>query len=138
MWLFCWPGVPCIYYGDEVGLDGANDPFCRKPFPWREELQDRALLALYRQMAALRKRSQALRRGGCQVIYAEDNVVVFVRVLGQQRALVAINRSEACEAVLEDTVLLNVARWTRKVGSATLQDNVLTLPGVSASVWFGR
>lgn len=138
VWLFCWPGVPCIYYGDEVGLDGANDPFCRKPFPWREELQDRALLALYRQMAALRKRSQALRRGGCQVIYAEDNVVVFVRVLGQQRVLVAINRSEACEAVLEDTVLLNVARWTRKVGSATLQDNVLTLPGVSASVWFGR
>lgn len=32
VWLFTWPGVPCIYYGDEVGLDGNNDPFCRKPF----------------------------------------------------------------------------------------------------------
>ena len=30
IWLFSWPGVPCIYYGDEVGLDGNNDPFCRK------------------------------------------------------------------------------------------------------------
>lgn len=35
VWLFTWHGVPCIYYGDEVGLDGKNDPFCRKPFPGR-------------------------------------------------------------------------------------------------------
>lgn len=51
-------------------------------------------------MIALRKKSQALRRGGCQVLYAEDNVVVFGRVLNQQRVLVAINRGEACEVVL--------------------------------------
>lgn len=40
VWLFTWPGVPCIYYGDEVGVDGANDPMCRKPFPWDERKQD--------------------------------------------------------------------------------------------------
>jgi alpha-glucosidase len=50
-------------------------------------------------MAKLRKANQALRYGGCQVIYAEDNVVVFVRVYKQQRVLVAINRGEACEVV---------------------------------------
>ena len=47
VWLFTWPGVPCIYYGDEVGLDGNNDPFCRKPFPWQKDQQDGELLALY-------------------------------------------------------------------------------------------
>ncbi|MGS9059140.1 alpha-amylase family glycosyl hydrolase, partial [Salmonella enterica subsp. enterica serovar Infantis] len=36
VWLFTCPGVPCIYYGDEVVVDGANDPMCRKPFPWDE------------------------------------------------------------------------------------------------------
>lgn len=36
VWLFT-AGVPCIYYGDEVGLDGNNDPFCRKTFPWQPE-----------------------------------------------------------------------------------------------------
>ncbi|MGU0162039.1 hypothetical protein ACVXHB_30730 [Escherichia coli] len=42
------------------------------------EKQDTALFALYQRMIALRKKSQALRHGGCQVLYAEDNVVVFV------------------------------------------------------------
>ncbi|WP_208729176.1 maltodextrin glucosidase, partial [Escherichia coli] len=135
VWLFTWPGVPCIYYGDEVGLDGKNDPFCRKPFPWQVEKQDTALFALYQRMIALRKKSQALRRGGCQVLYAEDNVVVFVRVLNQQRILVAINRGEACEVVLPASPFLNVVQWQRKEGHGQLTDGILALPAISATVW---
>ncbi|EOB0169169.1 maltodextrin glucosidase [Escherichia albertii] len=135
VWLLTWPGVPCIYYGDEVGLDGKNDPFCRKPFPWQEEKQDTALFALYQRMIALRKKSQALRRGGCQVLYAEDNVVVFVRVLNQQRVLVAINCGEACEVVLPTSPLLNVAQWQCKEGHGQLADGILVLPAISATVW---
>jgi len=138
VWLFTWPGVPCIYYGDEVGLDGNNDPFCRKPFPWDKAQQDGDLLALYQRMTKLRHRTQALRHGGCQVIYAEDNVVVFVRVLKQQRVLVAINRGEPCEVVLEATPLLAVKEWLLKEGKGTLHDDVLSLPAISASVWFGN
>lgn len=135
VWLFTWPGVPCIYYGDEVGLDGNNDPFCRKPFPWDPEKQDTELFALYQRMIALRKKSLALRRGGCQVLYAEDNVVVFVRVLNQQRVLVAINRGEACEVVLPASPLLNVAQWQCKEGKGQRVDGILTLPAISATVW---
>ena len=138
VWLFSWPGVPCIYYGDEVGVDGNNDPFCRKPFPWDPALQDTQLLALYQRMAKLRKAHQALRYGGCQVIYAEDNVVVFVRVYKLQRVLVAINRGEACEVVIEDSPLLNVPGWTLQEGAGAFQDGVLTLPAISANVWSGR
>ena len=138
VWLFSWPGVPCIYYGDEVGVDGNNDPFCRKPFPWDPALQDGDLLALYKRMCKLRKANQALRYGGCQAIYAEDNVVVFVRVYKQQRVLVAINRGEACEVVVEDSPLLDVNGWQLKEGAGELHDGVLTLPAISASVWFSR
>lgn len=138
VWLFSWPGASCIYYGDEVGVDGNNDPFCRKPFPWDPALQDTQLLALYQRMAKLRKAHQALRYGGCQVIYAEDNVVVFVRVYKQQRVLVVINRGEACEVVIEDSPLLNVAGWTLQEGAGAFQDGVLTLPAISANVWSGR
>jgi len=135
VWLFSWPGTPCIYYGDEVGLDGANDPFCRKPFPWDKKRQDGKLLALYQRMAKLRSRSQALRYGGCLVIYAHDNVLVFLRVYRQQRVLVAINRGEACEVVLEDSPLLRGKSWRLQEGTGTLQDDVLTLSAISASVW---
>jgi len=136
-WLFTWPGVPCIYYGDEVGLDGNNDPFCRKTFPWAPEKQDTALLALYQRLIKLRKQSQALRYGGCQVVYAHDNVVVFVRVYNQQRVLVAINRGEACEVVPEDSPLLAGKTWMVKEGKATFHEGVLTLPAISAAVWIG-
>ncbi|HIC1774718.1 maltodextrin glucosidase [Escherichia coli] len=104
-------------------------------FPWQVEKQDSALFALYQRMIALRKKSQALRRGGCQVLYAEDNVVVFVRVLNQQRVLVAINRGEACEVVLPASPLLNVAQWQRKEGHGQLTDGILALPAISATVW---
>ncbi len=138
VWLFSWPGVPCIYYGDEVGLDGDNDPFCRKTFPWQAEKQDAALLALYQRMAKLRHRIPALRYGGCQVIYAEDNVVVFLRVYQQQRVLVAINRGEACEVVLPASPLLNVTEWRGKEGKGQLSDDILTLPAISASLWLNH
>ncbi|MCP1630649.1 alpha-glucosidase [Citrobacter amalonaticus] len=135
VWLFSWPGVPCIYYGDEVGLDGDNDPFCRKTFPWQEEKQDATLLALYQRMAKLRHSIPALRYGGCQVVYAEDNVVVFLRVYQQQRVLVAINRGEACEVVLPASPLLNVKEWCGKEGKGQLSDDILTLPAISATLW---
>jgi len=135
VWLFCWPGTPCIYYGDEVGLDGANDPLCRKPFPWDKKRQDANLQKLYQRMAKLRSRSQALRYGGCQVIYAQQDVLVFVRVYQQQRVLVAINRGDACEVVPEADVLLSGKTWRLKEGTGTLDDNLLVLPAISACVW---
>ena len=138
VWLFSWPGVPCIYYGDEVGLDGDNDPFCRKPFPWDESKQDKNLLALYQRLAALRKTTPALRLGACHVLYAAGDVVMFLRVLGAERVLVAINRGEACNVTLPDSPLLNVAGLQRREGEAELAGEALALPAISASVWTGH
>ena len=48
MWIFTVPGAPCIYYGDEIGLEGGEDPLCRAGFPWaHRERWDEDVLATY-------------------------------------------------------------------------------------------
>lgn len=135
VWLYCWPGVPCVYYGDEVGLDGNNDPFCRRPFPWHKRDQDLELLALYQRLGKLRHQSRALRQGGCQVVYAEGDIVIFVRVYQRERVLVAINRGEPVNVTLPWNPLLNGRTWSMHEGEAVLNQRDLALPGVSATVW---
>ena len=95
VWLLSWIGVPCLYYGDEIGLDGGNDPFCRKPFPWDVGDWDRPLLALFQRMAALRKQSVALRRGGCQVLYASGETLVRALPAGAGAGGAAARRQRA-------------------------------------------
>ncbi|MEP3479355.1 MAG: glycoside hydrolase family 13 protein [Fuerstiella sp.] len=55
-WLFtcCLPGAPCVYYGDEVGLDGRHDPDCRKGFPWNQTDWDQALFDWYKACIKIR------------------------------------------------------------------------------------
>ncbi len=99
VWLF---GRRYVFVRRYESRGRRNDPMCRrKPFPWDERKQDGDLLALYRRMAKLRQRGLAL----CVVadagaLYAEGDVVVFVRVYRrQQRALVAVlTRGGACES----------------------------------------
>lgn len=55
-WLFtcCLPGAPCVYYGDEVGLDGRHDPDCRKGFPWNQADWDQTLFDWYKACIQIR------------------------------------------------------------------------------------
>jgi cyclomaltodextrinase / maltogenic alpha-amylase / neopullulanase len=86
------PGAPCIYYGDEIGMSAAKDPFCRAAFPWQDQDQwDRELLAFYRRATALRHRYPALRTGAFQRLHARGGVYAFIRTLPQQSAVVIVN-----------------------------------------------
>jgi cyclomaltodextrinase len=86
------PGAPCIYYGDEIGMSAAKDPFCRAAFPWPDEGQwDHDLLAFYRRAIALRQHAPALRTGTFHRLHASRGVYAFARVLPQQWVVVIIN-----------------------------------------------
>lgn len=77
--LFTFPGAPCFYYGDEVGMLGNHDPDCRRTFPVREDDWDHDMLRFFKQSIALRHRLKSLRRGDFKVLQAEGEKFVFSR-----------------------------------------------------------
>ena len=88
---FALPGVPCIYYGDEAGLEGYRDPFNRGTYPWGHE--DADLIAWYRTLGACRAAATELAEGAfIPVDTGWDEVVCFIRRQGAQALLCAVNR----------------------------------------------
>jgi cyclomaltodextrinase / maltogenic alpha-amylase / neopullulanase len=71
------PGAPCIYYGDEVGLLGREDPDCRRAYPWDVSRQDRELRAFIAGLTAMRRASPLLRRGRVEFLGAEGMAVAY-------------------------------------------------------------
>lgn len=92
---FTWVGSPCIYYGDEVGMNGGPDPDNRRGMRWDLVTDTNPTLRLYRQLAALRTRSLALAEGDptFHLVDDEKKVVVYSRTHGDESVLVAINQS---------------------------------------------
>ncbi len=88
-----YPGAPAIYYGDEVGVTGGEDPGCRATYPWKEDggQPDETLLAGFKKLIKLRNDNAVLRRGSVSPIYVDSNVIVMLRKYGGISALVAMN-----------------------------------------------
>ena len=90
------PGVPCLYYGDEAGMEGYRDPFNRGCYPWGHE--DQELLSWYRQLGQLRAREKGiLAQGTYRTIKAEGNLLAFERFVltdtTRDSLLLVVNRS---------------------------------------------
>ena len=88
---FMLPGAPCIYYGDEAGMDGYRDPFNRKFYPWGAE--NEPLQAFYTELARLKKENPALRRGDVTVLEAGGGRILFLRKHEGQTFAVCCNRA---------------------------------------------
>ncbi len=92
--LMSYPGVPCVYYGDEIGLPGDKDPDNRRPMPWDESKWDVDLLGFYRRWIGLRRTTHALKYGGIQTLYAAGDVYAFSRQSTQQHVVALMHRGQ--------------------------------------------
>ena len=126
---YCLPGVPCVYYGDEAGVEGYKDPFNRGCYPWGQE--DTGLLNWYRKLGQLRKICPALREGRFHPLPAGDEVVAFLRQDGGSSLLCAVNRAGA-----ERTVALP-EEWrgrTVNLGGGWIAEDTLHLPSEDCAI----
>jgi len=72
-----YPGLPMIYYGDEIGIEGKGDPDCRRPFPWDESMWDKEIFSLYKKLVRLRKALPDISYGAFSIKYADKDFIVY-------------------------------------------------------------
>jgi cyclomaltodextrinase len=90
---FAFPGTPCVYYGDEIGLEGGKDPGSRGAFPWDDRKWDQATRRFVQKLAGLRRALPQLSRGEFRRVVEDDQAgtCAFARVVDAQPVIVAAN-----------------------------------------------
>jgi alpha-glucosidase len=87
------PGVPMVFAGDELGLEGEWGEDARRTMPWdRPDSWDSELLGEYRRLIALRRSSAALAHGGISFVFVDDDVIAYVRETRDERLLCLATR----------------------------------------------
>ena len=103
-----FPGMPCVFYGDELGLTGASEPEYRQAMPWG---RDHPFRALYRELIALRRGHPALRRGRFRVEVAQGDQLAYTLEDASERVSVLFNRASAP---------VDARPWLNAAGAAAL------------------
>jgi hypothetical protein len=128
---FTLPGAPTVYYGDEVGVTGDDDPDDRRTYPWADRggSPDTALLASYTELAALRRAHPSL-TGGSFAVSADDaaGTVTLERRTGAEKAVVVLNVGTAAQSVPAAGVL------AASVGDVSLGGGFVQVGPLSAAV----
>lgn len=118
---FTLPGIPSIFYGDEAGLQGFDDPINRRPYPWGSE--DKEILAHYKKLGRIRRENRAVFSGGFNM-RDENGLVAYERASGDDEILIAVN------AGADDKTLIINKEYTSLYNNKEYKD-VVDVPGGS-------
>ncbi len=132
------PGVPMMFAGDELGLEGAWGEDARRTMPWdHQDAWDTGLLDEYRRLIALRRSSPALARGGIRFAFVDEDVIAYIRETSSERVLCLASRDEHAPVRLPLSAL--EARELECLYGADAEldgdDAVLTATGPSFHAW---
>lgn len=86
------PGIPTVFYGDEVGLEGYKDPFNRRPYPWKNQVSE--LLEFYRLLGKIRNDNDVYKCGKFNLIHFDNEILVYSRDNGKDTFITVINNSD--------------------------------------------
>jgi glycosidase len=140
-------GVPIVYYGDEIGMEGANDPDCRRCYPWHDPAQqDQDMLALYKRLIQIRNTFPWLNDGAWETFVADPvtglfgyrrlptPVVAPERPADEEGLYVVINNSGNAASVEIPADAEVVDLLAGQIQTGTLRNNVLELPARGVAV----
>ena len=113
------PGIPHIYYGDEVGMQGYSDPFNRMPFPWHK--MDEDILSYYRKIGEIRTTYDVWKEGEFRLLHLDERSLIFVRLGKDRNCLIAINRGNT-------PLTFEVNKYTKVVMGAKAEGRIITVP----------
>lgn len=104
--LLTFIGVPCIYYGDEIGIEGDLGDLsnCRYPFNWDENKWDGEIYETYKRLIALRRNEKVLKNGSFKILTADDSSISYAR-FNEDEAIIFINSQDKEERTLYIPVL---------------------------------
>lgn len=113
-------GIPCVFYGDEAGMEGMADPYCRGAYPWGNE--DKDLIEWYQKLGNLRN-NDVFDNGDLNIKFAEDGVFIYERVKNNKKVIIAINRNEESAEFYLDRVMTDFFTGNPVTGKQTLSPN---------------
>ncbi len=85
-------GIPSVYYGDEAGMEGYRDPFCRMPYPWGREDSD--IAEHYKLLGKIRKENSVFAKGEFRVVLSDGALIIYERKDGDKVIYLAANASD--------------------------------------------
>lgn len=115
---FMLPGVPHIYYGDEIGIIGGKEPDNRKSYPWGKE--NIKIINFYNEIISIRNKENGLKKGDLTIHDTEPSIFSFSRKY----------RNE------EIVVLVNVSREEKLIENITLKGNYINLTNINEKYKF--
>ncbi|MBR4721132.1 MAG: glycoside hydrolase family 13 protein [Clostridia bacterium] len=132
---FALPGVPVIFYGDEAGVEGYADPFCRSCYPWGNENGE--IMEHYRHSIDLRNKNNVFKNGDFESVYKYENCYGFIRSDKKNKAIILVNFGGNTEIRL-DLARYGISSLNSDVENYASDDGIflIKVPENTAKIFF--